>query len=129
MGIRIAGASGNLVRGNYIGTDVTGTVGLPNRFWGIELTDAPGNTIGGTEPGAGNLISGNGFNEEGELLGGGIRIQFESPGNLVQGNLIGTDASGTAPLPNGLGVLFDLGASGNTIGGTAPGAGEHDRLQ
>src|SRR4030095_10807055 len=123
IGIRIAGGDDNLVQGNYIGTDITGSVALPNLFFGIELSDATGNVIGGSAPGEGNLISGNGFNDEGEVTGGGMRVLHDSFDNFIRGNLIGTDASGLAPLPNGLGILFDFGASGNTIGGTGSGAG------
>jgi CSLREA domain-containing protein len=115
-GVTIAdpSATGNVVLGNYIGTDVTGFAALGNRT-GVLLL-APGNTIGGTAPGARNVISANADN--------GITIGWEevdASGNLVQGNYIGTDASGTGPLPNGMGILI-LGDE-NTIGGTEPNAG------
>ena len=68
-GVAIAGDSGpigNLVQGNYIGTDSTGTVALGNGRSGVRISSAIGstdsashNTIGGTAAGAGNLISGN----------------------------------------------------------------------
>ena len=107
------GTSGNLVQGNKIGTDITGTrtVGNANGIWlGNGATD---NTIGGLAAtagaGPGNLISGDGHGVE--ILDSG------TTGNLVVGNLIGTDISGTAVLGNGTGV--EIGdASGNTIGGT-----------
>ncbi len=53
----------------------------------------------------------------------GILIQaIDSTGNLIQGNRIGTNAASTAALGNGPGV--DLNEThGNTIGGTAAGAG------
>ena len=121
-GVVIEGPStGNLVQGNYIGTDATGTVDLGNTFIGLVLDDAPNNTIGGTTAGAGNVISANGFD--------GVRIvPSESTGNLVHGNVIGTDVTGTADLGNsGYGVLIGLrairGAPNNTIGGTTAGAG------
>ncbi len=79
--------------------------------------DSSDNTIGGTTPGARNIISGNGAN--GIALG-------QSPGpNLIQGNFIGVSAAG-GPLGNtGHGVLLSVvsGVDGNTIGGTAAGAG------
>ena len=89
-GVRIdgAGATGNLVLGNFIGTDATGTRALPNTNDGVYLT-APGNTVGGTAAGAANVLSGN--------LGRGVRIN--SNDNVVQGNRIGTDLSGTRPCP------------------------------
>ena len=46
-----AGAAGNVVLGNFIGTDVTGTVGLGNALGGVEINGAAGNTVGGTTPG------------------------------------------------------------------------------
>jgi titin len=116
-GIHIIG-SGNVVQGNHIGTDVTGTVALGNRR-GVWLSGtafgATNNRIGGTAPGAGNLIAGNNT---------GILID-QSNGNVVQGNRIGTDATGTTSLGNnGNGVLLSgVSASNNTIGGTGSGAG------
>jgi uncharacterized repeat protein (TIGR01451 family) len=116
----VASATGNLVQGNFIGIDVTGTTALtggPNSSEpvGVQLQDSPENTIGGTAPGAGNVISGN--------LGGGILIAGNgASNNLVQGNFVGTDASGMAAVPNSAGGVLISNASGNTIGGTAPGA-------
>jgi uncharacterized repeat protein (TIGR01451 family) len=124
-----AGATGNLVQGNFIGIDVTGTTALTagpssSNPEGVELSDAAGNTIGGTTPGAGNVISGN--------KGRGILIVGNrAANNLVQGNFIGTDASGMAAVPNspgflpssaGAGGVLISDAAGNTIGGTTPGA-------
>ena len=101
-------ATGNLIQGNYIGTDATGTVGLGNSFFGVALEDgARNNAIGGPTAGARNVISGN--------SGPGIILGFQSSANSVQGNYIGTDASGTAAVPNsGDGVRSDFGATGNT---------------
>ncbi len=107
----LIGASDNLVEGNRIGTDATGTLALYNKD-GIMIS-SPGNTIGGTTSGAGNLISGN---EEGVLI-----IGSGNTGNLVEGNLVGTDPTGTSAVGNGMGV--DIEASGSTIGGTTSGAG------
>jgi hypothetical protein len=112
------GATGNFVQGNFIGTDRTGTASLANQgFAAVAIIDSPGNTIGGTDAATRNVISGN--SEEGiAILGSG------STGNVVQGNYIGTDATGTVGLGNaGDGVIIYLGASNTTIGGTAPGAG------
>ena len=54
----------------------------------------------------------------------GVHITGGSSDNLVEGNLIGTNAAGTAAVGNGdSGVLIDGGSANNTIGGTAIGAG------
>src|SRR5262249_49841689 len=51
---------GNVVEGNFIGTDITGTIALGNASTGVQTdTESVGVTIGGSAPGAGNLISGN----------------------------------------------------------------------
>ena len=70
-GIRIAGsgATGNMVQGNYIGTDVNGTADLGNSQSGVEISTAPTNTIVGTIAGARNIISGNDI--EGIRISGG----------------------------------------------------------
>ena len=110
------GATGNTVQGNYIGTDKTGTVALGNTPGdGIQVVSgASNNTIGGTAVGAGNVISGNA--QDGVSL-------FGANNNSVQGNLIGTDATGTLDRGNTrIGVIIRSTSSGNTIGGTAPGA-------
>ncbi|MEX0879455.1 MAG: S-layer homology domain-containing protein [Thermoanaerobaculia bacterium] len=105
-------SSGHVVSGNYIGTDATGAATIPSGGYGVLVASSPGMTIGGSAAGAGNLISGH--TQSGVTLNSG--------GNVVQGNRIGTDASGALPLPNGdFGV--DIQGSGNTIGGTAAGAG------
>ncbi len=115
-GIRItgSGATGNRVEGNYLGTDPSGTRDLGHGDYGVAIGGAPDNTIGGTTPGARNLISGN---------LGGIGIEGDgATGNKVKGNYIGTDKSGTADLGNrSSGVLIDD-APGNTVGGTVAAA-------
>jgi CSLREA domain-containing protein len=117
VSINSPGTTGNLVQGNYIGTDVNGTAALGN-LDGVWLGGgAADNTIGGVTPGASNVISGN------TLFGVSIN-NSGTTGNLVQGNYIGTDASGGTALPNNAGgVVVTLDASDNSIGGTDSGAG------
>jgi titin len=111
--------TGIAVVGNYIGTDATGTKALGNSS-GVTINSSSGNTVGGSAPGSGNVISGN--------LSAGVSIGNPSSGNVIAGNLIGTDATGAAPLGNrGAGIWlydgFSGTATGNTIGGPQPGAG------
>lgn len=120
------GATRNLVQGNYIGVDVTGSVrltdGSGNAYQriGVYIQNAGGNTVGGASAGAGNLISGN--------LDYGVFVQDESTNNLVQGNFIGTNALGAAAVPNSNAGVFLYRPTGtatsadNTIGGTTPAA-------
>jgi CSLREA domain-containing protein len=114
-GILITG-SNVIIEGNFIGTDAGGTNDQGNTQDGIRISGA-NNRVGGILPAARNLISGN--NSDGiEITGSG------ATGNLVQGNLIGTTASGSSGLANTSdGIQIFNGASNNTIGGTAAGAG------
>lgn len=137
-GVVLNGA-GNIVQNNFIGTDINGKKPLPNAGAGVRIP--PGshhNTIGGTTAHAGNVISGN--------TGAGITLDGADFGNAnetIQGNLIGTDVSGTTALGNGsdgvtldratatmitantiafnggAGVRVDLGSSGNSILGNS----------
>jgi len=116
-GVLITGASAtnNLVQGNFIGTNAVGTAALGNGAYGVDITDALNNTIGGTAVGTGNVIAANGS-------AGIIIANSGASGDLVQGNLIGTDVSGNTALGNATFGVVIRGASNNTIGGTAAGA-------
>jgi hypothetical protein len=109
-------AGGNRIQGNYIGTNAAGTAAIPNAnpaSVGLGVFGTPNNLIGGTLPGAGNLISGNG--DTGVAIGG-----LAGTGNQVQGNFIGTDILGAAAVPNFVGIFISSGQ--NTIGGNSPAA-------
>jgi hypothetical protein len=181
LGAASVPAQGNVVKGNYIGTDAGGTIAIPTLTGSIGIWligNAVDNTIGGTTAPARNVISGwssdfevdgdsimgqpSGNQIEGNYIGTdatgskavvchedvfgfypagvvfsagigntiadnvisgmvGVAINLSGDGNKVQGNLIGTDATGTQPLPNGFGVIV-LGGSNNIIGGTGSGA-------
>jgi len=120
--ISFAGATGNLVQGNFIGVDASGRKSLGNLDYGVEINAASSNLIGGTDPGAGNVIGGFGVNTPGGgVLGAGIDTRHGATNNIIAGNLIGTDAAGNDTLTNyGQGVYLESG--GNTVGGTVPGA-------
>jgi parallel beta-helix repeat protein len=110
------GAPGNVVEGNRIGTNAAGTTAVGNAHDGVLIDNcSDGNAVGGTDPGASNVIAGN--------AGNGVMISNGSHGNVVEGDLIGTNASGSSGLGNGhTGVFLNGGAYGNVVGGTAPGA-------
>ena len=112
------GATENLVQGNRIGTDFSGTAPLGNASSGVLIdSGASSNTVGGTTVGAGNLISANGYY--------GVHITGSGTAdNLLQGNTIGTDITGTVVLGNKQGGgQVDDGAANNTIGGLTTPAG------
>jgi parallel beta-helix repeat protein len=102
QGIRIESpaADGNLIEGNYLGTDLSGTLDQGNGA-GIQFFNGADNNIVRL-----NLISGN-------STGIGI-LSVDSTANLIQDNVIGTDVAGTSALPNGIGVKI-VGAAGNSI--------------
>jgi len=115
-GIQLTGgATTNVVKGNRIGTDVDGTADVGNKMNGVLISDAPGNTIGGTFFGTErNIISGN--DQNGILVTGS-----GATGNHVFQSYIGTNASGNGPIANtNDGVFLANGATGNLIGGTGP---------
>jgi hypothetical protein len=116
-----APSTNNLIAGNFIGTDPSGTQYMGNGAGGVLIDGgSSNNTVGGTTAAARNLISGN-ANQDAAI---GVQISGPSTtGNVVEGNFIGTDITGTLPLINGFGVLLDQGAAGNLVGGTAAGAG------
>ncbi|MCP9496072.1 MAG: hypothetical protein MSG64_16615 [Pyrinomonadaceae bacterium MAG19_C2-C3] len=114
------GATENVLRGNFIGTNVRGDERYGNAVNGVSLLDAPNNIIGGTVAGSRNIIS---FNGEGDASIGANGVSLQSSGaegNLIQGNLVGTDITGTLVFGNLGSGVFSSGASNNLIGGTTP---------
>jgi parallel beta-helix repeat protein len=104
----------NIVKGNWIGFDSAYTAD-PNAMAGIYISAASHITIGGSEAGAGNVISGN---------QSGIRL-VNSANITITGNLIGLAPDGRTPLPNrnesrpgqADGILLEQGTTNTTIGG------------
>ena len=103
-------ADNNIVQGNYVGLNAAGTAAVGNTYNGIRIdSGADNNRVGGTAPGAGNVISGN--------LDTGVEIQdSNSTGNRIEGNIIGLNAAGTAAIGNLDGVIIED-APNNTVGG------------
>lgn len=110
-GISITAGGHHQIKGNYIGTSVTGNTKVNNTF-GVRLASG-NNLFGGNEAGAGNVISGNGdpftiFNPNGclgpgileESIGDPNTLELLTVNNGFRGNKIGTNAAGTAALSN-----------------------------
>lgn len=122
-GIDIRCSSDNEIKGNLIGTDITGTYAVPNQYSGIDISgevygtvcSAQNNQIGGDDEDDGNLISGNGYQ--------GIDIACGSD-NIIRNNKIGTDINGENAISNEYdGIKISGGysqclAQNNLIGGT-----------
>ena len=118
--IDVAGADNNLIYGNFIGTDYSGNLDLGNGRHGVVIYDGvQGTQVGGTGTGQGNIISGN--TSSGVIIdGNGVST---TSGNVIQANIIGLNAAGTATLGNGeSGVRIFGDAGANTIGGTTSSA-------
>ncbi|MBI3415922.1 MAG: immunoglobulin domain-containing protein, partial [Verrucomicrobia bacterium] len=112
-GVKFLGnARSNVVQGNFIGVDVSGTRGVGNTRVGVWIENSAANLIGGNVAAARNLISSNG------IYGVGLYLTGAS-NNIMQGNFIGTDVTGTNALGNvSHGIYVEL-ANRNTIGGVA----------
>src|SRR5262249_48491146 len=107
--------NGLSIQGNYVGTDLTGSYAIPNSNHGVVVGHAGSQNvkIGGVTAGAGNLVSGNGFE--------GISIQETAGPVLIEGNAIGTDATGAYAIGNAYGIYISA-SSGVTVGGATQAA-------
>ncbi|MBL8188362.1 MAG: CSLREA domain-containing protein, partial [Acidobacteria bacterium] len=109
----LVSSDSNFIEGNFLGISSDGLSASRNTSHGIELNAGTNNRIGGTAPSARNIISGNN--------NFGIFVSRAAVKNLVQGNLIGLNATGAVGLPNGQGGLR-IESDGNILGETVAGA-------
>ncbi len=129
-GVSVSGGSATSIAGNFIGLDADGNTAHGNHVNGIKIS-AGSVTVGGTEPGSRNVISGNGVilpdrpRPEQFAVGTGILISGGS-GSQVLGNFIGTNADGTVATTTFLGEgqtgISVVGSPNNIIGGTTAAA-------
>ena len=95
----VAADGGNTVLNNYIGTDITGSIALPNSGTGVYIQTS-NNSIGSVSTGIGNTIAFNGFV--------GVRVD-SGTGNAIVNNAIRSNTS--------LGIdLAPLGVTANDAG-------------
>jgi hypothetical protein len=112
-GIRIEGnASNHIIKGNYVGTDSTGTIAIGNEWAGISLNEVSNAIVGGTGNFEGNICAAN--THEGMYLRNAVNC-------LIVGNFVGTDKTGTLDMGNGeFGINVRQASLNNTIGGNTP---------
>ena len=177
-GVQISnGSTGNVVSGNYIGTDATGRLARSNRVCGVQISSAWGNVIGGAAAGGGECDigqrAGGGFCDRqprveqrgaGEFdwdgcdgvggdteqprgdrdIGGAVERDWGECGvgerecgwdagiylygtgaawNVIEGNKLGTDATGNGGLGNTHEGIYMVYARSNTVGGADAGSG------
>lgn len=117
--IAIESGNGNVIQGNYLGVDASGSAALrsENGENAIEIVSGvvTNTVIGGDTPGAGNVISA----PNTAIL---LRANVVT-GVTIQGNFIGVDATGSNALGGFIGISTSFAASGLQIGGVTPGAG------
>ncbi|MEZ5652839.1 MAG: DUF4347 domain-containing protein [Burkholderiaceae bacterium] len=109
-----SGADNVTIAGNHIGTDVAGSTDLGNTSNGINVNNVANLTIGGATAADRNVISGNNVRQ--------IEINSGATGVIIQGNIIGADATGRVPVGGGAGIML-FASSGVEIGGPLAGQG------
>jgi len=113
-GVAVNGASaGTVVRGNYVGVAANGSSALGNNGAGVSVAGANGIQIGGSDGGAGNVISGN--------TGSGLILQNNAQNTLVARNIIGLNAAATAKVGNSSYGIYLPNGNNSTIGGNGIG--------
>ena len=128
VGIGDAGTDSNVVAGNFIGTNLTGTAAIPNQLNGLViLRGSRSNVIGTDGDGSSDLIERNFIS--GNALNGVTINGSGTNSNVLAGNYVGVNVNGAA-LPNGRdgnfgdGVEISGGARFNIIGTDGNGIGD-----
>lgn len=111
------GTRDNIIKGNYIGTNINGLNYLSNHTGIMFKAQSNHNTVGGLTANERNVISGN--------VEIGVYVE-SSDSNTFTGNYIGPDATGAGIFTNGDSVVQGNGLELNTVsrynivGGTSP---------
>ncbi len=101
-GIDILNGGSNQIYGNFLGVKADGKTPWGDGQEGVYI-DSSGNTIGGTAPADRNVMAGHTFNSPFGFAGNGVFVDVGSGGNnTIEGNYIGTDATGTVAVGNTL---------------------------
>ncbi len=109
-----SGVINTVIKGNFIGTNLLGSLQIPNGGSGVFIQGGSGNLVGGSLPGEGNVISGNGSHD--------VSLS-NANGNTIAGNVIGLDLPMKVELQSmGDGIRIAGTSANNLIGGTAAGA-------
>ena len=99
----------NIVENSFVGTDAVGSSGIGNAGSGVTIGPfGDGNTV------RDSVLSGN--DNFGLVITGNNGVAG-GDGNIITGNVIGTNAAGTSALANGGGIGFTAETDGNVIGG------------
>ncbi|CAN5464665.1 hypothetical protein BH10ACI2_BH10ACI2_09540 [soil metagenome] len=117
-GVKISGstATGNRVIGNFFGLGANGTTPNGNNNSGVHFLNAPNNQVGGTTSAERNVFGAGFF--------GHVYAEGTATGNVITGNYIGLNSTGTAAI-TGLGNLAQFGvrlsSNNNRVGGVTAG--------
>ncbi|MGA7991928.1 MAG: choice-of-anchor Q domain-containing protein [Thermoanaerobaculia bacterium] len=111
-GVWIGAGNGSTIQGNYIGTNAAGSASAAN-YQGMYINTSS-NTIGGSSSSQRNVVSGNTWR--------GILVDSGGGSNVIRGNYVGTNAAGSAPLANSIGIYLSE-SPNNVVGGTGAGEG------
>jgi len=111
-----AGTSGNVLKGNFIGTNASGTAAVANGFHGVHISsNASGNVVGGTVAGEGNTIA---FNDD-----DGVAVEGSAAGNAIRGNSIRSNGGLGIDLVGGTENVYGVTANDGGDGDTGPNTG------